>query len=58
MNQVPVSDARWRHGSWICFATYFAKNHRIVNNLTAAEGKEKMSIDLESLEFLKKVELD
>jgi hypothetical protein len=37
---------------------YLVKNHKIVNNFTTTEAKEKISTDLESLEFLKKVELD
>jgi len=32
---------------------YLAKNHKIANNATNPEAREKISTDLESLEFLK-----
>ncbi len=32
---------------------YFVKNHKIVNNSTTNRAREKISTDLESLEFTK-----
>ncbi len=28
INQVPVPNARWQHGSQMCFETVFVKNHK------------------------------
>ncbi len=39
-------------GPRICFASFiFAKNNEIVINSTNTEAREKISMDLESLEF-------
>ncbi len=51
-NQLPTSAIRWQHGSQICFATFiYRKIKKIVKNLTATYACEKISTDLESLEF-------
>jgi hypothetical protein len=41
INQVPVSVARWQHGSQTCFATYLLKIQKIVNNSTTTKAREK-----------------
>ncbi len=51
INQLPDSVARWQHVFEICFETYFVKSHKIADNSATAEAREKVSIDLESLEF-------
>ncbi len=50
INQLPVYATRWQHGSQICFATFIDKN-KIANNSTTTKAREKVSTDLESLEF-------
>ncbi len=55
INQLPVSAARWQHEFGYVSWLILQKNHKIVNNFTTTEAKEKMSIDLESLE-LKKID--
>jgi hypothetical protein len=56
IEQLPVSVARWQHGSQICFATfYIVENHKIAKNSATTKAREKMSTDLESLEFYKKI---
>ncbi len=37
---------------------YLLKSHKIANNLATTEAREKVSTDLESLEFLKYVSLN
>ncbi len=49
--QMPVSAARWQHGSQICFATFLAKNHQIAKNSTITKAMEKISTDYRSIEF-------
>jgi hypothetical protein len=36
---------------------YFAKNHKIAKNSTTVKAREKISADLESLEFYKKLDV-
>ena len=49
-NQLPVSAARWQHGYQICFANFIGQTAK---NPTTTKAKEKISTDLESLEFKK-----
>jgi hypothetical protein len=51
--QLPVSAARWQHGSPHMFCNfYFGKNHKITKkNSTTNKAREKISTDLEFLEF-------
>jgi hypothetical protein len=51
VTQLPVSAARWQHGSQIWFATFFAKNQKIAKNSAATRAKEKIRTDYESLEL-------
>ncbi len=39
----------------VFFNFYFAKNHKIAKNSTTIKAREKISADLESLEFYKKL---
>jgi hypothetical protein len=52
INQLPVSFARWQHGSKLCFATFISRK---VTNFKATQQpqklKKKISADLESLVF-------
>jgi hypothetical protein len=59
-NQLPVSAAEWQHGSqcrvaaWfpdMCCNFYLMKNHKIVKTSMATKAREKISTDIESLEF-------
>ncbi len=51
MNQLQVSVAMGQHGSQICYATFLVKNHKISCNSVTAKDREKVSTDMESLEF-------
>jgi hypothetical protein len=48
-NPLPVSGARWQHGSLICFATFI--KGKIPKNSTTTEVREKIRAVLECLEF-------
>jgi hypothetical protein len=48
-NQLPVSVDRWQHGSQTNFN--LVKNQKNVKNSTTTKGREKVSTDLESLQF-------
>jgi len=52
-NQLPVSDARWQHGSQICFSTFVES--KITKLLKKPKQplklEKKISTHLESLEF-------
>jgi hypothetical protein len=51
-NQLPVSADRSQHGSHICFADFILeKNHEMAKHSTTAKAIEKISTDLESIEF-------
>jgi len=40
-NQLPVSDARWQHGSQLCFCNFYkVKNHKIAKNSTTIKAKK------------------
>jgi hypothetical protein len=48
MNQPPFLVDTWQRMSWINFTNFISlKNHKIRNNLTTAETREKISADLE-----------
>jgi hypothetical protein len=52
VNKLTGSTTRWQHGYQICLETFFfVKNHKIADNSTTATAREKISTDLESLEF-------
>ncbi len=49
-NQLPVSAARWQHGSQVCSANfYLVKTHKITKDSTTTKARETMNTDLESL---------
>jgi hypothetical protein len=51
-NQRLVSATRWQHWFRDMFCNfYLAKNHKIAKNSTTTKAREKISMDLESLEF-------
>ncbi len=56
LNQMPVLAARWQHRLPGMFLNlYLAKNHQIAKNSTSSEARGKISADLKSFEFQKKL---
>jgi hypothetical protein len=52
--QLPFSTTRWQHGYRICFVILIELKIRgLLYNWTTTEAREKISTDLESLEFKK-----
>jgi hypothetical protein len=52
-NQLPVFATRWQLvPSYVC-NFYFGKTQKIAKNFTTTKAREKISTDLESLEFKK-----
>jgi hypothetical protein len=52
INQLPVYAIGWQHGVLDKFCNFcFDKNPIIADNSTTSEAKEKICIDLESLDF-------
>jgi hypothetical protein len=50
-NQLPVSATRWQHWFQICFAIFLLKDYKIAKNSITAKTRDKISTELESLEF-------
>jgi hypothetical protein len=51
INQLPLSDTRWLHGSWICFVTFIQCKIKKLPITQQPLKLEKMKTDLVFLEF-------